>query len=214
MALVQTFNLNDVFIYCMEIDLNEKVHMEECLTEKEQIKYNSFKHPQKKLEFLGSRHLKHQLFGRQDIFYDHTGAPYLEKQGYISLSHAFPFIVMAVCENHVVGVDIEQVSEKASRASIRFTTAPEISPLNFFTPLEYTLLWSFKETLYKLSNRNGLLFQEHLWVNRSDEVYHGYFLNIDGFYKTELAFIEIDQFLITCNTRKPEYVGQHLPKNS
>ena len=213
MKLVRTFNLNDVFIYCMEIDPERSEFMEESLTENEKIKFLSIQHPIKRLEYLGSRHLKHQLFGYQDIFYDHTGAPYLEKQGYISLSHAYPFVVLAVCENHPVGVDIESVSEKAIRTSVRFTTADEIAPLNYATPQDYTLLWSFKETLYKLSNRNGLLFQEHLWVKKSDETLFGFFLNTDGFYKTELAFIEIDHFLITCNTRKPVYVGEHLPKN-
>lgn len=214
MELVQTFNLNDVFIYCMEIDPDQCENMENSLTENEKIKYQSISHPIKKLEYLGSRHLKHQLFGYQEIFYDHTGAPYLEKQGYISLSHAYPFVVIAVCENHKIGVDIEPVSEKAIRTAVRFTTKKEIEPLNFSNSFEHTLLWSFKETLYKLSNRNKLLFQEHLWVEPSSQGLIGYFLNTDGFYKTDLAFIEIDRFLITCNTRKPEYAGQDLPKNS
>jgi 4'-phosphopantetheinyl transferase EntD len=197
----------------MEIDPDQSESMEKSLSDAETTKHQSISHPIKKLEYLGSRHLKHKLFGNQDIFYDRTGAPYLEKQGYISLSHAYPFVVIAVSENHPVGVDIEPVSDKAVRTSIRFTTENEIRPLNFSTSKHYTALWSFKETLYKLSDRNRLLFQEHLWVEPAGDQFVGFFLNTDGFFKTELALIEIDHFLITCNIRKPEYVGKHLPKN-
>jgi 4'-phosphopantetheinyl transferase len=213
MNLVQTFNLNDVFIYCMEIDPELSEFMKKSLTENELNKYLSIQHPIKKLEFLGSRHLKHQLFGNQELYYDHTGAPYLEKQGYISLSHAYPHVVMAVCENHRIGVDIEPISEKAVRTAIRFTTEHEIAPLKFSTARDYTLLWSLKETLYKLSDRNSLLFQQHLLVKRCDNGLNGIFLNKDGFYKTTLDFLEFGGFLITCNTNRPEYVGDHLPKD-
>lgn len=211
MNLIQTFKLNDVFIYCMEIDPNQSELMQAVLTATEAERLHNLRHPIKKLEFLGSRFLKHQLFGNQEMYYDSTGAPYLEKQGYISLSHAYPFVVLAVCEDHVVGVDIEPITAKGRRTERRFTTEPEKQALRCTSDEDYTRLWSFKETLYKLSNRNGLLFQSHLIVTPSDSGYVGYTLHTDGFYKTSLDYLKIDGFLITCNTNKPLHVGKHLP---
>ena len=58
------------------------------LTEQEKERFFSFTNVNRQREFVATRILRHRLFGFQHIHYDEHGAPYIEDEGFISISHA------------------------------------------------------------------------------------------------------------------------------
>lgn len=81
----------------------------------------------------------------------------------VSLSHSGEWAAALVNTAGPVGVDIELIRDKAQRLASKFLSAPETAAAALTpTPAHYTLLWSAKETLYKLANQRGLIFKTQL----------------------------------------------------
>jgi 4'-phosphopantetheinyl transferase EntD len=100
---------------------------------------------------------------------DATGRPWLEAvpAGWaLSLSHSGAWVAAVLATSGRVGVDVELVRGKAQRLARKFLSDEEQASALMSGPSEaathYTLLWSAKETLYKLAARRGLIFREHL----------------------------------------------------
>ena len=109
---------------------------------------------------------------------DDAGRPYLlnlnsrKRQGGISLSHSGEWVAALLAPAAArVGVDIEVVRDKAQRlagkflSNVELAAAEALSPAasSSLSPIElYSLLWSAKETLYKLAGRRGVIFRENL----------------------------------------------------
>jgi 4'-phosphopantetheinyl transferase len=93
-----------------------------------------------------------------------TGAPQpLE----ISLSHSGEWAAAIVSTAGRAGVDIEIVRDKARRLASMFLSDDEMAAAAALPEAtqRYSLLWSAKETLYKLASRPGLIFAEQLGLD-------------------------------------------------
>ena len=203
MNFIQTINSNAVFIDLMEISENDLKKYCSVLNNLELEKLNAIRHPQKKLEFAASRFLKHHRFDNQIINYDETGAPLIENGPYISLSHSKSYVALAFCEDFRIGVDIETISNKSVLTQRRFITEKEKQLFDTTDAKDMTLLWSLKETMYKLSDRKELLFQQHLLIEeRNDDEYTARVLHKSGFVTYKLTSFAFADFFITCNTSK------------
>ncbi|MNY05535.1 hypothetical protein D3C86_1382580 [compost metagenome] len=179
------------------------------LNDREKSRMDLIKHPEKKLEFAASRYLKHYLFGTKNIEYDLTGAPQIEGIGFISLSHCTSHVVLASCQEHQIGVDIEEIREKSVKTSRRFITDAEKLFLDQTDEKDMSMLWSFKECLYKLSDRNQLLFQKDILVYKKSDRFYGSILKTDGIYEYELHVENFQNILITFNSGKGEQLHAH-----
>ena len=202
MSNVKIINLSDVSIYLMEhsdLQINEYINK---LNPSELERFKTIKHPLKKTEYAASRYLKNKLFGNEDIYYDDSGTPYLEKSGYLSISHSHKYVAIGTCDAFRIGIDIERIDEKAKTVQRRFVNEEEALQFDCTSDKDMTLLWSFKETLYKLSDRNQLIFKTDLPVFRTNNGHIGKVLMKSGFKETNLQHVEFDGFLITCNTDK------------
>lgn len=103
---------------------------------------------------------------------DATGRPWVEgdTRGLsISLSHSGAWVAAVLARGGRVGIDVEIIRDKAQRLATKFLNPTERALAHSATlaapeagQAHYTLLWSAKETLYKLAARRGVLFQEHL----------------------------------------------------
>lgn len=204
MSDISIINLNAVSIYLMEIHFSRFEMYGSSLNDREKSRLNDIVHPEKKLEFAASRYLKHQIFGDKHMEYDATGAPQIEGVGYISLSHCTSHVVMAVSSEHPVGVDIEEIREKSVKTSRRFITDAEKLFLDQTNKKDMSMLWSFKECLYKLSDRNQLLFQKDILVYKKSDRFYGSILKTDGIYEYELHVENFQNILITFNSGKGE----------
>lgn len=172
------------------------------LTKNEFSRYDSIHHSKKKLEFAASRFLKHEIFGNKEINYLEHGTPFITDHvadHHISISHSNILTGIAESTAFPVAMDIELITDKSLRLARKFCSESEKDIFDMTSVKEMTLLWSFKETLYKLSDRNGLIFKEDIIVSKTPEGYNGKVRMTEGFLQVGLSQVEIDNFYLTCN---------------
>lgn len=197
-----TINLNGVIIDLMVIDPLSLPNYLKTLTFQEKNRFNNIGHPNKKLEFAASRFLKHKLFGKVEIQYLEHGSPYISIDNtpeLISISHSSH--LTAICKNETfpVAIDLEQIGPKSVKLAHKFCSESEILLFDVNSEAEMTLLWSFKETLYKLSDRNGLIFKQDIIVSKSGDNFTGEVLMTKGKLSVELSHLQLEDFYLTCN---------------
>ncbi len=108
---------------------------------------------------------------------DATGRPFLASGPNlgpaVSLSHSGEWVAALLAPiGTAVGVDVEVVRDKALRIARKFLTADEIAIAEHITSAQpslttelYSLLWSAKETLYKLAGQRGIIFRQNLLLD-------------------------------------------------
>ena len=133
--------------------------------------------PVRQAHWLGVRALAHALAARllpapaTDILIrnDAEGRPWLTGAPpplEVSLSHSGEWAAAIICTTGRAGIDIEIVRDKARRLAAMFLSDEEMDAAAALPEASatqrYSLLWSAKETLYKLAARPGLIFREQL----------------------------------------------------
>ena len=113
-----------------------------------------FKTEKRKKEFLASRLLVQEISQNTIITYNEFGAPELDNGKYISISHSKEMVAIIISEQQV-GLDIEQISEKALRLAAKFISAKNQSNL---TKEKATLIWCCKEAIFKWHQTGGVDF--------------------------------------------------------
>ena len=126
-----------------------------------------FKSIQRRKEWLSIRILLYELLGVAAVIaYTESGKPYLRNSHYsIGITHSKGYAALIISPFYTVSIDLEtppfsQINRVASRvfsAEEFFYTAREAS---FFEPL----IWCAKETLYKLIDKQGVIYKEELIV--------------------------------------------------
>jgi 4'-phosphopantetheinyl transferase len=107
---------------------------------------------------------------------DATGRPFLAGPGpvpAVSLSHSGVWVaVLMAPPGTPVGVDVEVVRNKAQRIARKFLNDEELAAsksLILASPATetelFSLLWSAKETLYKLAGQRGIIFRQNLLLD-------------------------------------------------
>jgi 4'-phosphopantetheinyl transferase len=200
MSHVEIIKQKDLSVYLMETGCLEAPDVLDSLTESELKRYASIGHEEKRKEFAASRHLRTLIFGKQQIMYTEIGAPFLPEEGFISVSHTIDLVGIACSHTFKVGMDLECVREKAARLASRFVNESEKRFFDTGSPFDMSLLWSLKETLYKLAGRKGILFAEELLVERTENGFCGTISQPDGTWRYELMMHMFGDKLVTCNT--------------
>lgn len=107
---------------------------------------------------------------------DATGRPFLAGAGAVpavSLSHSGEWVaVLLAPPGTPVGIDVEVVRDKAQRIARKFLNDAEFASIEqFINPSStastelFSLLWSAKETLYKLAGQRGIIFRQNLLLD-------------------------------------------------
>jgi phosphopantetheinyl transferase len=186
----------------MEVDENKADTYLTDLTSEEIVKFNSIGHQAKRLEFAASRSLRTSIFGAQQIYYNEFGSPYIKEKGFISLSHTHGLVALAHSTDFNVGLDVESVREKAQRLHSKFIHPSEKEHFDTGNVFDMSLLWSFKETLFKLADRKGVHFSSDLIIRKEGDHFFGTIHQYDVLHEYELIFQSFKQYLITCNSSK------------
>ncbi|MDO7846955.1 4'-phosphopantetheinyl transferase superfamily protein [Hymenobacter sp. M29] len=131
-------------------------------------------------QWLGGRVLLHRLLSETlpdlaaEILVqnDNTGRPWLAGAGpgpTVSLSHSGTWVAAILAQDGRAGVDVEEIRDKAHRLASKFLAADEWAAAQAASQAglndastHYSLLWSAKETLYKLSAQRGIIFKTQL----------------------------------------------------
>ncbi len=109
---------------------------------------------------------------------DEAGRPFLAglAQPAVSLSHSGRWVAALLAPpGTALGIDVEVVRDKAQRIARKFLNEQELSDLENITlenatpdtalPELFSLLWSAKETLFKLAGQRGILFRDNLLLD-------------------------------------------------
>lgn len=128
-------------------------------------------HPTKRLEWLSSRLCLKELLKithRVESLNEDTGKPFLSDNSYqISYSHSNLVSAAIASPHYRVAIDLEDLSKKRNKDTRFLFMHP--SELDYHEsvndPQLFYLIWSSKETLYKLNGKRGVVFKENLIIN-------------------------------------------------
>jgi len=108
----------------------------------------------RKKEWIASRLLLKKISPNTTISYNEFGAPKLNNGNYISISHSKGLVAIIISQQQV-GIDIEEISEKALRVSSKFISTNNLKSL---TTEKATLIWCCKEAIYKWYQKGNIDF--------------------------------------------------------
>ena len=109
--------------------------------------------------------IKHLLGEAKEIKHHQNGAPHIDGDRFISISHSRKSIAVAI-SSKPIGIDLEEISRKQYSLHKKFTTPNEqlwIESSNN-KQLISAIIWSAKEAIYKLANIEGLLFESEIEI--------------------------------------------------
>lgn len=195
--------LNSTMLYLSTYAEFNPVEYEEYLTDAEKQQLLSFKHEARKQEYVATRILRHRVFGFQHIHYDPHGAPYIEDEGYISISHCKNTVGLALNKEYKVGLDLESPRSQILKLKSKFLSETEYVEFNTDDPLEVTKIWSAKEALYKLAGRKKIHFKSELLLfkNKLGE-WSGKIVNPESDLFVKLNIFEHNGMIISINDER------------
>ena len=107
-----------------------------------------FKAEKRQLEWLAVRVLLKELLGEEKVIdYLPSGKPFLkDRSAFVSFSHTFGYVAVAVHPTKEVGIDIEQYGDRVRKVASRFVREDEMQSVKAGDEIYALLLhWSAKE---------------------------------------------------------------------
>ncbi|NOY37533.1 MAG: 4'-phosphopantetheinyl transferase superfamily protein [Chlorobi bacterium] len=150
----------------IEEDLNT-LHNMISLEPEEEKTIRGYGNEARKAEYLSVRVLLHRMLnGDARIRYGTRNKPFLAGKDYdISISHSGRYTAILLSREQRVGVDLEKMSHRISKIADRFinpseriTADPSVKRYHLY------IHWCAKEALYKLLDKKGLNFREHIII--------------------------------------------------
>lgn len=158
--------------------------------------YDNYKSVSRQIEYLAVRVLLKELLGDERIIMHYaTGRPYIH--GYadkISISHTKGYVAVAVHPVKEIGIDIEYFSVRVKKVVPRFVNGSEANILDGKLRLYsdstlketmevylYLLIWSAKETIFKMIDNSEVDFVKHLHINSIHIPYAEVYAMTDSF---------------------------------
>lgn len=138
----------------------------ERVTAEDRARAASFRATDRRCEYLTWRAALYGLLGRTcPPLYSAVGAPLLpDGWGWIGVSHSRNHIALIYSPTGPVAVDIESNNRRFDAVADRYLTSEERALSDHEAWLG--IAWSAKETLYKISGREGLDLKKELYLHR------------------------------------------------
>ena len=129
-------------------------------------------HPAKRTQHLAGRLLLQTMLPALDvnsIQYAANGKPYFENANiHFSISHCNGYAACAISEEGPVGIDIELIHERIKKVAPKFLHITELEKINTLNEeaqlKEMSFVWAAKEAMYKMNEKLGVNFSEHLRI--------------------------------------------------
>ena len=127
----------------------------------------ALKHPKRKREWLASRLLAYTLLQNlTETFYPLVPDPYgkpkfLGSPYHLSLTHSGKLTAVVISASCEVGIDLEYISTRIVSLAPKFLSDAERQHAEE-DPRKLSILWSAKETLYKMYGKKNLIFKQNL----------------------------------------------------
>ena len=141
-------------------EISESINELKALTKS--IKLDQIKSQKRKLEILIVRALLEKMCGNVKLDYNKYGAPILDNNKKISISHSEKLVAIIVSELKT-GIDIEIISERVLKVRNKFLSASE----NIDESQEnLTIAWSTKECIFKWHQKGNLNFKDDILIKK------------------------------------------------
>ncbi len=178
------------------------------IKESERNVYSCFRNDKRKKEWLTVRILLREMLGEEvEICYRDSGKPYLKDSSYcISITHTIGYVGVRLA-SHPVALDMEYFSKRVLHLIPRYVAQRE---MKFIPETEgdeqiraALIIWSAKETMFKLFDFQDVLFDEHMFVSSLRMGKSGHFRGSvakDGFQADVRLCYEVydDLILVYC----------------
>ena len=130
----------------------------------ENIKFLEYKSDKRNKEFILTKLLIQNILPEAVLTYNKYGAPEINTNDFISISHSNNLVVIAVSKSKV-GIDIEKIDDRAIKLASKFISNENIANLSI---KKATLIWCCKEAIYKWHQKGNLNFKDDIKIESFD----------------------------------------------
>ena len=123
-----------------------------------------FKSTKRQVEYLCTRLLLKKINPKLNISYNQFGAPTINNNQNISISHSDKYVAIIISKNKI-GIDIEKLSNKPLKVIQKFISKNDNIKAN---QKEASLAWSAKEALFKYHMEGGIDFKKNIIIKKID----------------------------------------------
>ena len=170
-------------------------------SEQELKQIKQFKNPQRQKQNIAARILLKYLCNKSEkLKYNKNGAPYCNTFKHISISHSKDYCIIIGSDN-IVGVDIQQFSDKIKKTCAKFASDLEIMKFqNNIQKLHF--LWCAKESIFKTVNQGTCSFKYNILIEdiKEDGLTSGYYQNKHVKKEYSLYCKSFDNYFISIAT--------------
>lgn len=136
-------------------------------TKEDYATFEKFKVKSRQAHWLSYRLMIRQLMDpdyKCDFYYDKHGKLQFKDLDYsISVTHSGLYSGVIISKNHYVGIDIEKLGDRINLLADKFLSDKEKEFLPEQDQYRYlTILWSAKESLFKLFGKSNVLFDKNI----------------------------------------------------
>lgn len=159
--------INSTIVGLWKIEESYKILMEKVKSHGFDISLlEKFKSKLKQKQWLAARLLLTEMDRDiKRIYYNNWGAPFLEVEKFISLSHSKDMVAVTLDNKADTGIDVQYYSPKIELIKNKFCSENELNFVRNSNSLrELHLIWSAKESIYKKLKIPGLSFKENIQV--------------------------------------------------
>jgi len=207
----ESIQLKAISIHLLMFEAFNPLNYLDHLSAIETERFYTIKSPLKQQEFVATRILRDRIFGHYHIHYNEHGAPYIKDKQFLSISHSRNTVGIAVCADFQIGFDLEFISGKAKKVNSKFINSKELDAFDLQSEFETTMLWSAKETLYKVANRTGIDFKTELIIEPAKEnLLIGKIIQTNGHDLVEIYTFVHQDYIITVNHSKIVHVNNPI----
>jgi phosphopantetheinyl transferase len=135
-----------------------------------------------------------------DLFYSADGKPNLSDGKNITISHSHDFSTIAISK-HAIGIDLEIRRELIRKLGPKFCTSEYcfLNPDSADYLRQLTVIWGVKEAVFKIENKVGISFKDHIFVQPFEMLHHktDVILNFENKKKNmKTLFYEIENYTL------------------
>ena len=123
-----------------------------------------FKSTKRQVEYLCTRLLLKKINPKLNISYNQFGAPTINNNQNISISHSDKYVAIIISKNKV-GIDIEKISNKPLKVIQKFISKNDNIKVD---KKEASLAWCVKETLFKYHMEGEIDFKKNINIKEID----------------------------------------------
>jgi len=136
------------------------------LKEVSKVRLQNMKSVEHQKGFLSVRCLLNEAgYSDFDLYYSEDGKPHLIDGKYITISHSHHFSAIAISDIPA-GIDLELRRDLIKKLGPKFCISEydflEINASDYIRQL--TVIWGAKEAVFKIENKVGISFKDHIFV--------------------------------------------------